>query len=127
MTFSLVIIITIVVVVVVILWKYKPSQMALVVKNLSANAGDKRNTSLIPASVFLPGKSHEQRNLVGYSPWGRKESNTTERFHFHFQEDHLEDHGNPLRYSCLENATDRGASWATVHGGRTELDKTEVT
>ena len=24
--------------------------------------------------VFLPGKFHEQRSLVGYSPWGRKES-----------------------------------------------------
>ena len=28
--------------------------------------------------IFLPGKSHGQRNLVGYSPWGRKESDTTE-------------------------------------------------
>ena len=28
--------------------------------------------------VFLPGKSHEQRSLVGYSPWGHKESDTTE-------------------------------------------------
>ena len=28
---------------------------------------------------FLPGKFHEQRSLVGYSPWGRKESDTTER------------------------------------------------
>ena len=28
-------------------------------------------------SVFLPGKSHEQRSLVGYSPWGHKESDTT--------------------------------------------------
>ena len=27
-----------------------------------------------------------------------------------------EGHGNPLRYSCLENPTDRGAWWATVHG-----------
>ena len=25
-------------------------------------------------------------------------------------------HGNPLQYSCLENLTDRGARWATVHG-----------
>ena len=32
--------------------------------------------------VFLPGKSHGQRSLVGYSPWGRKESDTTERLHF---------------------------------------------
>ena len=29
-------------------------------------------------------KSHGQRSLVGYSPWGRKESDTTERLHFHF-------------------------------------------
>ena len=32
--------------------------------------------------VLLPGKSHGQRNLVGYSPWGRKESDMTERLHF---------------------------------------------
>ena len=31
-----------------------------------------------PAPVFLPGKFHRQRSLAGYSPWGRKESNTTE-------------------------------------------------
>ena len=29
-------------------------------------------------------KSHGWRSLVGYSPWGRKESDTTERLHFHF-------------------------------------------
>ena len=34
--------------------------------------------------VLLPGKSHGQRSLVGYSPWGRKESDTTEQLHFHF-------------------------------------------
>ena len=34
-----------------------------------------------PIPVFLPGKSHGQRSLVGYSPWGRKESDTTERLH----------------------------------------------
>ena len=33
------------------------------------------------ALVLVPGKSHGQRSLVGYSPWGRKESNTTERLH----------------------------------------------
>ena len=32
-----------------------------------------------PAPVFLPGKSHGWRSLVGYCPWGRKESDTTER------------------------------------------------
>ena len=32
----------------------------------------------LPTPVFLPGEFHEQRNLVGYSPWGRKESDMTE-------------------------------------------------
>ena len=36
-----------------------------------------------PAPVFLPGKSHGWRSLVGYCPWGRKESDTTERLHYH--------------------------------------------
>ena len=36
-----------------------------------------------PTPVFLPGKSHGRRNLVGYSPGGRKESDTTEQLHFH--------------------------------------------
>ena len=36
-----------------------------------------------------------------------------------------ERHGNPLQYSCLENAMDRGAWWATVHGVAKELDTTE--
>ena len=31
-----------------------------------------------PTLVFLPGKSHEQRSLVGYSPWDHKESDTSE-------------------------------------------------
>ena len=33
-------------------------------------------------SSILPGKSHGQRSLEGYSPWGRKELDTTERLHF---------------------------------------------
>ena len=36
-----------------------------------------------PAPVFLPGKSHGQRSLAGYSPWGYKESDTTEHTHTH--------------------------------------------
>ena len=32
-----------------------------------------------PTPVFLPGESHGQRNPAGYSPWGRKESDMTER------------------------------------------------
>ena len=37
-----------------------------------------------PTPVLLPGKSHGRRSLVGYSPWGRKESDMTERLHFTF-------------------------------------------
>ena len=36
-----------------------------------------------PAPVFLPGKFHGQRSLAGYSPWGRKESDMTERLSTH--------------------------------------------
>ena len=40
----------------------------------------RRKWQLTPA--FLPGESHGQRSLVGYTPWGRKESDMTERLHF---------------------------------------------
>ena len=35
----------------------------------------------LPTPVFLPGASHGRRSLVGYSPWGPEESDTTERLH----------------------------------------------
>ena len=35
-----------------------------------------------PSPVLLPGKSHGWRSLVGYSPWGCKEVDTSERLHF---------------------------------------------
>ena len=37
-----------------------------------------------PTPVLLPGKSHGRRSVAGYSPWGLKESDTTERLHFTF-------------------------------------------
>ena len=37
-----------------------------------------------PTPVLLPGKSHGWRSLLGCSPWGLEESDTTERLHFHF-------------------------------------------
>ena len=61
-------------------------------------------------SVLLPGKSHGQRSLVGSSRWGREESDTTERLHFHFSLSCIwEGNGNPLQCSCLENPRDGGA------------------
>ena len=42
-----------------------------------------------PTPVLLPGESHEQRSLVGYSPWGCKESNVTEATgHTHSSSEH---------------------------------------
>ena len=77
--------------------------------------------------VLLPGKSHEQKSLVGCSPWGREESDMTERLHFHFSLSCTgEGNGNPLQCSCLENPRDRGAWWAAVYGvaqSRTRLKR----
>ena len=57
-----------------------------------------------PTPVLLPGKSHGWRSLVGCSPWGREESDMTERLHFHFSLSCIgEGNGNPLLCSCLEN------------------------
>ena len=60
-----------------------------VVKNPPASAEDSSSTpgsgkipwrrKWQPTPVFLPGKSHGQRSLVGYSPWHRKESDMTKR------------------------------------------------
>ena len=69
-----------------------------------------------PTPVLLPGKSHGRRSLVGCSSWGRQESDTTERLHFHFSLSCVgEGNGNPLQCSCLENPRDGGAWWAAVY------------
>ena len=60
------------------------SQVALVVKNLLANARDIRDVCLIPRKIpwrrvwpltpiFFPGESHGQRSLAGYGPKGHKD------------------------------------------------------
>ena len=70
-----------------------------------------------PISVLLPGKSHGRKGLVGCSPWGLEESDTTERLHFHFSLSCIgEGNGNPLQCSCLENPRDGGAWWAVSMG-----------
>ena len=45
----------------------------------SLGGEDPRRREWQPTPVFLPRKSHGQRSLVGYSPWGHKESNTTQQ------------------------------------------------
>ena len=57
-----------------------------------------------------------QGSLVGYSPWGHKESDTTEKLHFHFSLSCTgEGNGNLLQCSCLENPRDGEAWWAAVY------------
>src|SRR5574341_885191 len=69
-----------------------------------------------PTPVLLPGKSHGWRSLVGCSPWGLEESDTTERLHFHVSLSCIgERNGNQLQCCCLENTRDRGACWAAIY------------
>ena len=78
--------------------------------------------------VLLPGKSHGRSSLVGCSPWGHKESDTTEQLHFHFSLSCIgEGNGNPLECSCLKNPRDGGSLVGCRLWGRTEADTTEVT
>ena len=66
----------------------------IVVKNPPVDAGDTGDVGLIsgsgrsprkwlPTSVFLPGKFHGQRNMVGYSPLGHKELDMTQQLSTH--------------------------------------------
>ena len=80
-----------------------------------------------PTPVLLPGKSHGWRSLVGCSPWGLEELDTTERLPFHFSLSCTgERNGNPLQCSCLENPRDGGVWRAAVSGvaqSRTRLKR----
>ena len=71
----------------------------------------------VDMSLSKLGYSEGQGSLVHCSPWGCKESDTTERLDFHFSFSCTgEGNGNPLQCSCLENPRDRGASWAAIYG-----------
>ena len=86
-------------------------------KKLRALVMSRRRRQWHPTPVLLPGKSHGQRSLVGCSPWGCWESDTTEPLHFHFSLSCIgEGNGNPLQCSCLENPRDRGDWWVAVYG-----------
>ena len=62
-----------------------------------------------PTPIFLPGKFHGWRSLVGYSPHRVRHDLATKLYPG-------EGNGNPLQCSCLENPTDRWAWQAIVHG-----------
>ena len=56
-----------------------------------------------PIPVFLPGKSHGRRSVVGYSPWGRKELDATERLHSHTLDEN-QSRNIPLKLSLSSQA-----------------------
>ena len=65
-----------------------------------------------PTPIFLPGKSHGRRNLVGCSPWCCNESDTSKQLPFHFSLSCIgEGNDNPLQWGILENPRDGGAWW----------------
>ena len=94
---------------------------------------------MAPTPVLLPGESQGRRSLVGCRPWGRTESDTTERLHLHFSLS-CTGEGNGTHPSALawripgmgqpgglpENPRDGGAWWAAVCGvarSRTRLKR----
>ena len=88
---------------------------------------DKDEKAMAPTPGLLPGESLGWRSLVGCSPWGLEESDTTERLPFYFSLACIgEGNGNPLQCSCLENPRDGGAWWVAVYGvaqSRTRLKR----
>ena len=72
--------------------------ISVLVKGAGKNCGHFLSMSekAMPTPVLLPGKSHGQRSLVGCSPWGREQSDMTERLHFHALEKEMATHSNVL-------------------------------
>ena len=82
---------------------------------------------MAPNSSTLAWKIPWRRSLVGCSPWGREELDTTEQPHFHFSLSCTGDgNGNPLQYACLENPRE-GSLVGRRLWGHTESDTTDVT
>ena len=83
-----------------------------------------------PTPVFLPGESHGRRSLVGYSPRGCRESDTTEQLHFHFSLFtfmHWRRKWQPTPVFLPGESQGRGSLVGCHLWGHTESDTTEVT
>ena len=81
-----------------------------------------------PTPVLLPGKFHGWRSLVGCSPWGRKESDTTERLHFYFSPSCTgEEKWQPNSVFLPGESWGWGSLVGCRLWGRTELDTTDAT
>ena len=66
-----------------ILSRLLPPLCGLAMRHLADHLAVNCRRQWQPTAGLLPGKSHGWRSLVGYSPWGGKELDTTERLHFH--------------------------------------------
>ena len=64
-----------------------------------------------PTPVFWPGKSHGQRSLKGYSPWGCQESDTSEQLNTHT---HTHTHTR-LTWACRTRLGTQASCMATIH------------
>ena len=87
-------------------------------------------SQLHPTPVLLPGKSHGWMSLVGCSPWGRYESDTTEQLHFHFSLftfTHWRRKWQPTPVFLLGESQGQGSLMGCRLCGHTESDTTEVT
>ena len=80
---------------------------------------------MAPTPVLLPGESQGQVSLVGCSPWGCEESDTTERLHFTFMRWRRKLQATPV---FLPGESQGQGSLVGCHlWGHTELDMTEAT
>ena len=81
-----------------------------------------------PTPVPLPGESHGRRSLVGCSPWGREQSDTTERLPFHFSLFmHWRKKWQPTPVFLPGESQGRWSLVGCRLSGHTESDTTEVT
>ena len=83
---------------------------------LFTNLASPRRKQWQPTPVLLPGKSHGWRRLVGGSPWGREESDMTERLHFHFSLAFIDWRSKWQLTPVFLPGESQGAWWAAVYG-----------
>ena len=69
-----------------------------------------------PTPGLLPGKPHGRRSLVGCSPWGREELDTTERLHFHALEKEMATHSSVLAWRIPGTGEPGGLPSMGSHG-----------
>ena len=63
--------------------KNPPTMQETQIRSLGCEDTWRREWESLRTPIFLPGESHGQRSLVGYSPWGCKESDMTEKISIH--------------------------------------------